>query len=752
MSHKEWIPLLVKYFNTIRTLDNEIEIIRNDLNSNVSFHPRSIFNYIDSNSQNFLTLSNFRNYLNEKFISFEEQSLRRFIHNFDKDADFSINYNEFLQMILPKKNTALKNQVLSRHFQNNDIVINENIFLTLVTKELELVKILSEIADELKYAKNFTTYESFLAVSNDEKYLTKENLKFFLMKNGVNVSDIESQILLFRIDQDNDGKISYEEFQDIFFPYKDKYDNVDMPILNDRVNHYNINNMKSNFHSFAADNNSFNNNINNINDNVNYDENNNNINNENNDQNFINKSNTFTFQRTNNFKRPPLLKSSSNVDINSLFSSDITRSPLNYNYKYGKTKRLNRTNSMDYQVFKHDPCGNNASSFPNYKPYGNNNINNSNILMNSTNLSTSLMNSNSNNNFRPSPKRKENISPDQNYSSFSNEPKIQQNEDNYIKRLNSYTSPNHSNFPLRTRTFNNSYNNSNIIFNSNNMNPKNSNVTKIKKVQSNSFFTRSPRNSSNRSNVISSPILNKCECPPKQLCCCNQCLNPCSCCCLISQLKQNISNLLIDFINQDNRVENLKQKLAYCNDANLSDLFEFFDYSKRNCISCVDMYNALKQMNLNVDISDLKFIFRRYDKNFDGHLDYDEFCDMILPKKYSVAKLMSEKTVPNVFNGFNYETKKILFDIFNAMIQGEKSNENYRQCLFIGNCNLCDIFNILKNKLNEGIFKEDLVQFLQENGKMLQPFEIDLLIDRLDKDQDGMINYNEFVEEFALKC
>ena len=455
MSHKEWIPLLVKYFNTIRTLDNEIEIIRNDLNSNVSFHPRSIFNYIDTNSQNFLTLSNFRNYLNEKFISFEEQSLRRFIHNFDKDADFSINYEEFLQMILPKKNIALKNQVLSRRFQNNDIIINENIFLTFVTKELELVKILSEIADQLKYAKNFTTYESFLAVSNDEKYLTKENLKFFLMKNGVNVSDIESQILLFRIDQDNDGKISYEEFQDIFFPYKDKYDNVDMPMLNDRVNHYNINNMKNNFHSFAADNNSFNNN-----DNVNYD--NNIINNENNEQNnYINKSNTFTFQRTNNFKRPPLLKSSSsNVDINSLFPSDITRSPLNYNYKYGKTKRLNRTNSMDYQVFKHDPCGNNASSFPNYKPYGNNNINNSNILMNSTNISTSLMNSNSNNNFRSSPKRKENFSPEDKYSSFSNEPIIQQqpiqNDDNYIKRLNSYTSPNHSNFPLRRRNQSNS--------------------------------------------------------------------------------------------------------------------------------------------------------------------------------------------------------------------------------------------------------------------------------------------------------
>ena len=596
MSHKEWIPLLVKYFSAIRTLDNEIEILRNDLNSNVAFHPRNIFNYIDTNSQNFLTLSNFRNYLNEKFVSFEEQSLRRFIHNFDKDGDFSINYEEFLNMILPKKNVSLKNQVLSRReFKNNEILINENIFLTFITKELELVKILSEIAEQLKYAKNFTTYESFLAVSNDEKYLTKENLKYFLMKNGVNVSDIESEILLFRIDQDNDGKISYEEFQDIFFPYKDKYDNIDMPNLNDKVNHYNINNRKR-FHSFADNNNNINNNVNNIN---NFEDENNENNNEDNQNNYINKSNTFTFQRTNNFKRPPLLKSSSsNVDINSLFPAEITRSPLNYNYKFGRTKRLNRTNSMDYQLFKHDPCGNNASSFPNYKPYANNN--NSNMLMNSTNISTSLMDSNSKTNFRKSPKRQPSPEQNQNFifnkqqSSFSNEPQFypqQQeqspimnisNEDNYIKRLNSYTSPNHSdnNYPLRAKTFKNSFNNNqNLSFQ---IDSNNNNITKIKKVQSNSYFTRSPRNSSNRSKVISSPILNKCKCPPKQSCCCYQCLNPCSCCCLTLQLKQNISNLLIDFVNQDNLVENLKQKLAYCNDANLSDLFEFFDYSKRN--------------------------------------------------------------------------------------------------------------------------------------------------------------------------
>jgi len=58
--------------------------------------------------------------------------------------------------------------------------------------------------------------------------------------------------------------------------------------------------------------------------------------------------------------------------------------------------------------------------------------------------------------------------------------------------------------------------------------------------------------------------------------------------------------------------------------------------------------------------------------------------------------------------------------------------------------------SLIKDKLIEN--RKFVINFLQQNGKFLQPFEIDLLVDRLDKDQDGMINYNEFVEEFALKC
>ena len=46
---------------------------------------------------------------------------------------------------------------------------------------------------------------------------------------------------------------------------------------------------------------------------------------------------------------------------------------------------------------------------------------------------------------------------------------------------------------------------------------------------------------------------------------------------------------------------------------------------------------------------------------------------MILPKKYSIAKLMSERYPPLRFTGFAYDTKTKLIEMFNAMIEAEVS-------------------------------------------------------------------------------
>lgn len=95
--------------------------------------------------------------------------------------------------------------------------IVENSFNKLLIKELNLVKNLISIADELKYSKEFTTYEAYISIVKDQKYITQENLANYLRENNFELDNIDPIILMFRIDADNDGQISYEEFQEIFF-------------------------------------------------------------------------------------------------------------------------------------------------------------------------------------------------------------------------------------------------------------------------------------------------------------------------------------------------------------------------------------------------------------------------------------------------------------------------------------------------------------------------------------------------------
>ena len=184
---KIWLCSLLSYFINIKSIDDNIELIRISLCSQPNFSPYKLFNFLDKSSKGFILLNDLIIFLREMQIPFEEKYLRIFIHNFDKDADFSLNLNEFLGLILPKKNMDFSKNMKSTEKDDNTydtISINvKNIFGKLICEELELVK------NCIKTAKS-----------------CKENTGFTL--------------LMFRLDADNDGKISFDEFQDIFFPIK----------------------------------------------------------------------------------------------------------------------------------------------------------------------------------------------------------------------------------------------------------------------------------------------------------------------------------------------------------------------------------------------------------------------------------------------------------------------------------------------------------------------------------------------------
>ena len=118
-SEYPWVGILLSYFTKLKSIDEEIDKIRVSLCEIEDFSPNILFQYLDKDNKSFLTLKDFISFLNSENVPYDEYKLRKMIHNFDKDNDFSLNLNEFIGMIFPRKNEELKNKIQSMDSSNN---------------------------------------------------------------------------------------------------------------------------------------------------------------------------------------------------------------------------------------------------------------------------------------------------------------------------------------------------------------------------------------------------------------------------------------------------------------------------------------------------------------------------------------------------------------------------------------------------------------------------------------------------------
>ena len=218
----------------------------------------------------------------------------------------------------------------------------------------------------------------------------------------------------------------------------------------------------------------------------------------------------------------------------------------------------------------------------------------------------------------------------------------------------------------------------------------------------------------------------------------------------------SLNNLFLDFIKQDNAIESMRQILSGREDSNLMDLFSLFDHKGNKLIYASDFIKSLKEFGLCINMEDIKYIYRKFNKKINESFDFDEFCEIILPKKYSNEKIMGSGNWTNLsknknyYRGISIETKKMLGALFKNIIDGEKSNEKFRRILAENNeLSGNDLFNKIKKNYSVGIYKEDIANFMKKNKYKLNNNEIELLMDRFDKNKNGMIDYKEFIIEIS---
>lgn len=800
-----WLNTFLSYFKTIKTYDTEIESFRSSISSIPEFTPLSLFTYLDKNLKSFLSLNDFKSFLSSENVSFDEIKLRKLIHNFDKDGDFSLNLKEFTYLIQSKRK-KIKNE----YFPNLKFELNQEIkndLKTILEKEMDLIKELNDIAKEIINSENFSTYEAFTLIVGKEKYITKKNFGKFLNDNYMEISDEDVEQIMFRIDADNDDKISYEEFKEIFFTLNDdNFYNNKNNTNNEIANKYlNLEEEKENniYEKIEEQNeeNNFNDN-NNYNYNINQDEEDNkNIEEENNknieeDNKNIEEDNNINPDKkkkktTKKVILKPKLKSNLNNDSESNFLHSqkplIKDEELNENnyIKKGKcvncgvpkkditiTSKYNIEPEIDKKInnFEEQKISN-----INLKGKYNNNKNNLSIpknenthehksggckaclytaknifsdLRTKNNINSQFI-SNDNYNLNKNEEVEENIeikkdmdnleenkeeddNEDNEYDIYKNKDKLLKKygiiSDNINQNLENNIDVSNFNFSTQkkytyVRENNNNDNNDNL---NNNLPQENENMNTL--LKSKNKIPLSINNNLIETNYSSNVLSNS---PRFNIIPKND----------INEKKKLLFKLFVNFIEKENEVRKIKENLSSCPEANPQNIFDLFNINQSNKISSSDILETLNSLSSNDSINqdDIKYIFKKFNKTSSNGFTFYELKNILFSDQ---IQLNNDEV------NLEEKTKNIIFEFFKEVIEGEKEIENSRIVLNEATNNIYyDLFESIKKGNKLGIEKDDIETFMKENEYDIKEDEVNIILEKMDKNRDSLIDYSEFIDE-----
>ena len=146
---------------------------------------------------------------------------------------------------------------------------------------------------------------------------------------------------------------------------------------------------------------------------------------------------------------------------------------------------------------------------------------------------------------------------------------------------------------------------------------------------------------------------------------------------------------------------------------------------------------------------DILFLIKKYDKNKDNKLNYNEFSNMILPTSTEYRKIL-ENNSSNFedFNEYNEKEKKIILDLFLALIKCEEVMQNMK----IKICNVplftyFEMFEFIRNKENKLLKSLDIMYFLKSNNILIINEQLDVLLNYLffSIDKNKKYDFKEFI-------
>jgi len=226
----------------------------------------------------------------------------------------------------------------------------------------------------------------------------------------------------------------------------------------------------------------------------------------------------------------------------------------------------------------------------------------------------------------------------------------------------------------------------------------------------------------------------------------------------LKEIEENqLARALKEQVDVDRELENLKNELALRSDFNLLDAFRFFDQEGRGFITKTELRFGFNEFGLYPTSDEVYLIMRKYDTDNDGLLRYADFAEMITPKAAEYANILNDR-IPTYADKarldlvFSYTTKSALKQVLSSILRNENASEDIRlrlnrRPLF----SVYESFKSLDKNDNGFVSLSEFKEMLVEHGIYASYKDLDNLIHRYDKNQDGKVSYYDFVQEMTPK-
>jgi Ca2+-binding EF-hand superfamily protein len=203
---------LARFFSLLAECERIVEQNRQNLCMIPSFDLYSVFQLLDVRNAGRLDLTDLKSFLSRNCLSVLRASLLLLIQQYDSNFDGKLGLEEFQALVLSSEDQVLRQNVLSRSvFPVNQRV--ENALARHLELEADWLSRVNQFKRKLVQQPDFSPIDAFRILDfNRTNLVGVLELKDFMKKHGVKISEIEADRIIRRIDLDADAKISYDEF------------------------------------------------------------------------------------------------------------------------------------------------------------------------------------------------------------------------------------------------------------------------------------------------------------------------------------------------------------------------------------------------------------------------------------------------------------------------------------------------------------------------------------------------------------